>query len=546
MELREYVSLLWRWLWLIVLGAVVAGTAAFFISRNQTPIYRSTAVLLVSEGKADSNEYRSLLVGEQLAQSYVTRLKNYEVLAQAISNLGLDMSPEQLASRVNVTLLNNTQLITLSVSDPNPELASALANEIPLVFAERNINQQLSRFASSKENLAAELQKVEEEIRQAEAFLAAEMARVVPNQSVIDQASNNVLRLRDSRSSLLQTYENVRIAEASSLNTIVVDEAARPSTVPVSPRTTSNTLLATAVGAILAVGLAFLIEYLDDTIKNPQEIEDSLGLATLGSIERMRVNNAAETLIVAIAPRAPTSEGFRHIRTNIQYISVDRPLKTILITSANMGEGKSTVAANLAASLAQSGKRVILVDADMRRPTLHHLLEVDGERGLANLIIRGKEDQAFLRGTLIANLRLLPAGRIPPNPAELLGSERMREVVKWLAEQADYVIFDSPPVLAVTDGAVLSQMVDATIFVASSQTRFPAFAAAVKKVVALESPIAGVVLNKVNPRNSHYYYYYYRREYRSNGEEGNNRENGRKSWKERLQHTFYLLNLFHW
>lgn len=543
MELREYVSLLWRWLWLIVVGAVVAGTAAFFISRNQTPIYRSTAVLLVSEGKADSNEYRSLLVGEQLAQSYVARLKNYEVLAQAISNLGLDMNPEQLASRVNVTLLNNTQLITLSVSDPNPELASALANEIPRVFAERNINQQLNRFASSKENLAAELHKVEEEIRQAEAILAAEMGRALPNQSLIDQTSNSLLRLRDSRSGLLQTYENVRIAEASSLNTIVIDEAARPSTVPISPRTASNTLLATVVGALLAMGLAFLIEYLDDTIKNPQEIENSLGLATLGSIERMRVSNAADALIVAIAPRAPTSEGFRHIRTNIQYISVDRPLKTILITSANMGEGKSTVAANLAASLAQSGKRVILVDADMRRPTLHHLLEVDGERGLANLIIRGKEDQAFLRGTLIANLRLLPAGRIPPNPAELLGSERMREVVKWLAEQADYVIFDSPPVLAVTDGTVLSQLVDGTIFVASGQTRFPAFAAAVKKVMALESPIAGVVLNKMNPRNSHYYYYYYRREYRSESEAGNGKENGRKSWKERLQHTLYF---FHW
>lgn len=545
MELREYVSLLWRWLWLIVLGAMVAGTVAFFISRNQTPIYRSTAVLLVSEGKADSNEYRSLLVGEQLAQSYVARLTNYEVLAQAISNLGLALKPEQLAGRVNVTLLNNTQLITLSVSDPDPELASALANEIPLVFAKRNINQQLSRFASSKENLAAELSKIEQEILQAEALLAAEIGRAVPNQSAIDQTSNNILRLRESRSSLLQSYENVRIAEASSLNTIVIDEAARPSRVPVSPRTTSNTLLATAVGALLAVGLAFLIEYLDDTIKDPHEVENSLGLATLGSIERMRVNSAADALVVATAPRAPTSEGFRHIRTNIQYISVDRPLKTLLITSANMGEGKSTVAANLAASLAQSGKRVILVDADMRRPTLHHLMEVDGARGLANLIIRGKEDQAFLRGTLIANLRLLPAGRIPPNPAELLGSERMREVVNWLKEQADYVIFDSPPVLAVTDGTVLSQMVDATIFVASGQTRFPAFVAAVKKVMALESPIAGVVLNKMNPRNSHYYYYYYRREYRSESEEGNGEENGRKSWKERLQQTFYTLNIFH-
>ncbi len=544
MELREYVSLLWRWLWLIILGAMVAGASAFFISRSQTPIFRSTAVLLVSEGAADSNEYRSLLVGEQLAQSYVTRLTNYEVLNQAIANLGLDISPEQLKSQVDVNLLNETQLISLSVSNPNPQLASDLANEIPRVFAERNVNQQLERFASSKNNLETELAKIELELRSAENILAAELGQDPINQATIDQANNNLLRLRETHSSLLQSYENVRIAEASSLNTIVIDEAARPSTKPVSPRIVSNTLLATAVGGMLAIGIAFLIEYLDDTLKNPRDVERELGLTPLGSIERMRIEHAAEALVVATDPRSPTAEGFRHIRTNIQYISVDRPLKSILVTSANMGEGKSTISVNLAASLAQSGKQVILVDADMRRPMLHRLLEVEGSRGLANLIIRGKEDPAFLKGTLIANLRLVPAGRIPPNPAELLGSERMREVLNWLQSQADYVIFDSPPLLAVTDGAILSQLVDTTILVASNQTRFPAFATAVRQIIALESPIAGVILNKMNPRSNHSYYYYYRREYRPHDDDSDE-GNGRKSWKERVQHALYFFNAFH-
>lgn len=544
MELREYVSLLWRWLWLVLLGALVAGASAFFISRSQTPIYRSTAVLLVSEGSADSNEYRSLLVGEQLAQSYVARLTNYEVLTHALANLGLDMSPEQLKSQIAVNLLNDTQLISLSVSNPDPQLASALANEIPRVFAERNVNQQLERFASSKENLAAELANIETELRAAESILATEMAHSPSNQAAIDQATNNLLRLRETHSSMLQSYENVRIAEASSLNTIVIDEPARPSSNPVSPRIFSNTLLATAVGGLLAIGVAFLIEYLDDTMKNPQDIERELGLTPLGSIERMRINHPAGALVVALDPRSPTAEGFRHIRTNIQYISVDRPLKTILVTSANMGEGKSTISVNLAASLAQSGKQVVLVDADMRRPTLHHLLEVDGSRGLANLIIRGKEDPAFLKGTLITNLHLLPAGRIPPNPAELLGSERMRDVLNWLKGQADYIIIDSPPLLAVTDGAVLSQLVDTTILVASSQTRLPAFATAAKQLIALESAIAGVILNKANPRSNHSYYYYYRREYRPYDSDGAN-GNGRKSWKERVQHALYFFNVFH-
>lgn len=542
MELREYVSLLWRWLWLIVAGALVVGSSAFFVSRSQTPIYRSTAVLLVSEGKADSNEYRSLLVGEQLAQSYVIRLTNHEVLAQAIANLGLDMAPEQLKGQVSVTLLNDTQLISLSVSDPNPQLASALANEIPRVFAERNVNQQSERFSSSKANLELSLASISQELQAAEGMLAAELSQGSPNQTAVDQATNVVLRLRESHSSILQSYENVRIAEASSMDTIIIDEAARPSSRPVSPRVASNTLLATVVGAMLAVSIAFLIEYLDDTVKNPQVIEREAGLTPLGSIERMRIGQAEDALVVATDPRSPTAEGFRHIRTNIQYISVDRPLQTILITSANMSEGKSTISVNLAISLAQSGKRVILVDADMRRPMLHHLLEVDGSRGLANLIIRGKEDPVFLQSTLITNLRLLPAGRIPPNPAELLGSERMREVTRWLKEHADYVIFDSPPLLAVTDGAILSQSVDTTILVASSQTRLPALATAVRQITSLESPLAGVILNKVNPRSTRGYYYYYHREYyRDSGETVFS--NGRKSWKERVQHALFFLNL---
>ncbi|MCA9935806.1 MAG: polysaccharide biosynthesis tyrosine autokinase [Ardenticatenaceae bacterium] len=543
MELREYVSLFLRWLWLIVLGALVAGASAFLISRSQTPIYKSTAVLLVSEGAADSNEYRSLLVGEQLAQSYVARLTNYEVLKQAIANLGLDMEPATLKAQTQVNLLSDTQLIELSVSHTNPQIASDLANEIPRVFAERNINQQLERFASSKSNLETEIAKIESELQTAESILESELQKGETDQILVEQANNNVLRLRDTHSSLVQSYENVRIAEASSLNTIVIDEAARPSNNPVSPRVISNTLLATAVGGMLAIGIVFLIEYLDDTIKNPLDIERETGLTPLGSIERMKINHAVDALVVATDPRSPTSEGFRHIRTNIQYISVDRPLRTLLVTSANMSEGKSTVSINLATSLAQSGKQVILVDADMRRPMLHRLLEVDGSRGLANLIIRGREDTSFLKGTLIANLRVLPAGRIPPNPAELLGSERMKEVIAWLEQQADYVIFDSPPLLAVTDGAVLSQVVDTTIMVASSQTHMPAFIAAAKKIAALESHIAGVILNKVNPRSNHGYYYYYRTEYRADRDDGDG--NGRKTLKEIVQHALYFLNILH-
>ncbi|MBK8988044.1 MAG: polysaccharide biosynthesis tyrosine autokinase [Chloroflexi bacterium] len=545
MELRQYVYLVWRWLWLIISGVLLAGGVAYYVSRAQAPVYRASATLLVIEGSNGvDTAYNALLTSEQLAQSYAERLKNYEVLAEALANLGLSLPPEDLVEFLQVQLVNNTQLIILSVENTDPQVARDLANEIPAVFAERNSAQQLARYASLKLSLEDELQRLAGELANAETALAIELERPVLNQTAVNRQNDNILRLRETYARMLVNFEDVRIAEVRSLDNLVIDEAARLPLLPVRPRVVTNTLLAAVVGGMLALGLVFLVEYLDDTLKNPKDIELNIGLTTLGSLQKVKVTKPVDALVVAMEPRSPAAEAYRQIRTNIQFISVDREVRTLLITSANIGEGKTTVSINLATALAQSGKRVLLVDTDMRRPMLHRMLEVDGSKGLSNLIIRGREDAHYIKGTLIPNLYVLPAGRLPPNPAELLGSERMKEVFAWLKDQADYVIFDSPPVLAVTDAVVLSRLVDTTILVASAgHTRYPAFGTAVAQIQALDSPIAGVILNKVNAngRFGHAYNYYYRTNYQPVPE-----GNGRKSWKERLQtiNTGFL-NLFH-
>jgi len=545
MELRQYVYLVWRWLWLIVMGALIAGASAYYISRAQAPVYEASATLLVIEGSDGiDNAYNSLLTSEQLAQSYVERLKNYEVLAQAITNLGLTLTPQDLAKLIQVQLVNNTQLIVLRVEHTSPDVARDLANEIPAIFAERNSEQQLARYASLKVGLEDELASLTTELTAAESNLQLELGKTVLNQTAVDRLNDNVLRLRETYARLMANYEDVRIAEVRSLNTLIIDEYARTPEQPIRPRTFTNTILATIVGGMVALGLVFLVEYLDDTLKNPNDIEITTGLNTLGSLQKVKVSKPVDALVVAMEPRSPAAEAYRHIRTNIQYVSVDKEVRTLLITSANIGEGKTTVSINLAAALAQSGKRVLIVDTDMRRPMLHKMLEVDGSKGLCNMIIRGREDAQYIKSTLIPNLYVLPAGRLPPNPAELLGSERMKDLFAWLKEQADYVIFDSPPVLAVTDAVVLSRLVDTTILVASAgQTRYPAFSTAVSQIEALGSPIAGVILNKVNAngRFGYAYNYYYRTNYQPL-----ENSDGRKSLKRRWQ-TFNtsLLQLFH-
>ncbi|MEM7111869.1 MAG: polysaccharide biosynthesis tyrosine autokinase [Chloroflexota bacterium] len=534
MEIRQYFFIIQRWLWLIILGAILAGTTTFLVNQAQEPVYRATSKLLINEGNGSGgrDEYTALLTSERLALSYVERLKNREVLQEVIDNLALNMTVNRLGRSIQVTLIGQTQLVALSAEHTDPQTAALIANEIPAVFARRNLEQQSQRFSTSKESLAGELSEIEQELLAAETTVEQELAKENPEQVAIDQANDNLIRLRETYSRLLQSYEDVRVAEAGSLSNVIIDERATPPIRPISPRTLNNTILAAIAGMMLMTGIAFVIEYLDDTIKSPHDVERTAGLSTIGGIELLKINNRNEGLIVAKAPRSPAAEAYRQIRTNIQFIDVDNQAKTLLITSANPSEGKTTVTANLAAALAQSGKRVIIVDCDMRRPALSEFMEVNSSRGLSDMIIRGRHDPGFIKGTMVPNLRLLPAGRLPPNPAELLGSERMRDLVAWLSQQADYVVFDSPPILAVTDAAVLSQLVDVTLFVASAgETRSPAMIDAMKRMQAVDSKLAGVILNKV-PATGRWgaYTYYYRINY-----EPHSMTEAAPSWRKRLQ-----------
>jgi len=513
MELRTYIDILRRWAWLIIVGCIVAGVSAFYISKSQEPVYRATVQLLVLEGNSTvDTEYTSLLISERLASSYAERLISYDVIAKAIESLNLKLDPNDLAKNIQVQLINNTQLISLSVDHKDPQIAQNLANEIPQIFANKNSAQQLDRFSNIKMSLEEELAQLNQEIATSEAVLQVEVDRFEPDEVTIDRAKDKLLRLRNAHSRLLQNLEELRIAEVNGLNNLVIDEYARLPEIPISPRVMTNTLLAIVVGGMLAVGVIFLIEYLDDTVKISTDVETVTGLSTLGTLQQLKVKKATDALVVELDPRSPAAEAYRQIRTNIQFTSVDKPLRTFLVTSANMSEGKTTVAVNIAIAFAQTGKRVLLIDTDMRRPMLDTLLRVKNDRGLSNMIVRGRESEQYIRGTMIPNLRVMTAGRLPPNPAELLGSERMRVVMAWLKQQADYVVFDSPPVLAVTDSVILSRMVDTTLFVTSmGQTHLPDLETAVSKLQSVDAPIAGVIINKVKangPYGYHYAYHY--------------------------------------
>jgi capsular exopolysaccharide synthesis family protein len=262
---------------------------------------------------------------------------------------------------------------------------------------------------------------------------------------------------------------------------------------------------------MLAGGIVFLVEYLDDTIKSPEDVQRLLGLTVIGYIATMEYrDNSDEGSYVLRQPRSPVAEAFRSLRTNLEFSSVDKPLRSLMITSASPNEGKTTIAVNLAAIVAQGGKRVVLVDADLRKPQVHRFLDLENRTGLTDLF-RGeiplKPVSQRIEG--LPNVLVITSGSLPPNPTELLGSARMDSILKDLGQAAEMIILDSCPGL-VADIQVLAAKVDGVALVVQpGHTQSQDARATLEQLKAAGGNVVGVIFNRI-PRDRPYYYGGYR------------------------------------
>jgi Mrp family chromosome partitioning ATPase len=294
-------------------------------------------------------------------------------------------------------------------------------------------------------------------------------------------------------------------------------------------------LLAAAIGLSLAVGGALLIEFLDNTVKTPEDVAQAMDLPLLGTIADIQERKGEGKLVTSRYPQSPITESFRALRTSIDYYSVDKPIKTLVVTSAGPSEGKSLVLANLAVVMAQAGRHVVVVDADMRRPMQHKIFHVDNERGLSDAIMApeadlsvynhelspeeismhhklgGDDDLSFTASPIgLGTLHIVTTGPRPPNPPDLLASKRMQLLIKKWVEQADIVLFDTPPTLIVTDAVVLSKLVDGVLVLANAgRTKRAAARQTVERFRGVNANILGAVLNQVSRRAGDYYSYRY-------------------------------------
>lgn len=470
-ELKQVIATLRERWWIVVGCAVLAAVLAFGYSVTREPLYRATAKVMRESANLDqalfgarvfdsSNQERALRTGAIL-------VKTDTVAKMVQRELGSSRSPGQLLGMVTAAPATATDMISIVAISPSPEEAAQVAN----AFAQQFI---LSRQAADRATLSTAREQI-----------AAELSGMSSEEQATERGRT-----------LAQKYEELGILESLQTGGYALVQTAPVPSGPFSPRSVWNTGVAGVAGLVVGLLLAFLLQVLDRRIKDEAELELTIGAPVLARIPRVgrqwqrRRHGSGEGVVGFATPGTLLLEAFRSLRSNLQFFEVGKPIKTIMITSALPKEGKSVTTVNLALSLALSGSRVFIVEADLRRPRLHRYLGVSPDLGLSNFLAGTAEltavtqavqstrffpssaqytsgDNPGRNNASAANhFACIPSGPLPPNPAELLGSPQMSSLLTHLSGVADYVIVDVPPVLAVADALVLAPHVDAVLVTA--------------------------------------------------------------------------------
>jgi non-specific protein-tyrosine kinase len=540
MNLSSYWKLIRKRLWLILLLPILFVLGALYYLSQQTPTYSTSTLTRVNMGAPNT-----LLPGvnagtETLISTYSAFMRTQpfvDRMMEALENhpdLPYSLDPETVRWAIYTSGVRDTQFLRIGASHPNPLVSQILANTAaqvlirattPVSEAELGTSQQLDRqrLLELKNLLEEELAYYSDRI----AALENEILQLQggPRSQQVEERISALrteqFALRGSRVELLSSLSGVETSLNASgelydvgAETLTVLELA-PLPTQAAPVNRIRILFSSLVLALaLALLLTWGLEFLNNRIETPEELAKSYGAPVLGAISAApgkRKGSIEEYLIVLHQPHSPVAESFRALRTAIHLASLDRPIRSLLITSADPGEGKTFVASNLAVSLAQSGYRVILVDGDLRHPQLDQIFGLSQSIGFTNWIA-SKEAQlpGFLQQTAIDGLRLLTCGLLPSNPAELLNSMRASQIMQQLEDLADIVIYDSPPVAVVSDGLLIAARVDAALqVVRANHTPTSLIKHARSLLLQTNTRLLGSILNRAQAGNLGYYAYHY-------------------------------------
>lgn len=413
------------------------------------------------------------------------------------------------------------------ISDLSAQLREA---EITLISLKKEYLEQHPEVKKLQDKIRILKQKIEEEGGKALARLKARIATLKSKEKALLKSLNDLKKeiatknkmvarytlLKQEIATTQQLYEallkklqQMDISSPSSYINVRILTPAKVPSKPIKPKKVYNIVFGLIFGLFLGTGVVFLDEYMDTTIKTPSDVEKFLSLPVLGQVPYSKSLLKEPKLLYATEEKnIHILESFRILRTNIQFSSIDNPLKTLLVTSAVEKEGKTTIAANLAASFAKLGKKTLLVDCDLRKPGIHKIFNLKREEGLSKLLLTGGQIDDFAKKTEIENLYVMCAGPIPPNPTELLSSHKMDKIVNEMREKFDMVIVDSPPSVSVPDPVIMGSKCDGAVMVISAgKVPRELYIEAKKFLEKANVKIIGTVMNNLSPEIEYYYYY---------------------------------------
>lgn len=589
MEIRRFFLIIKQWILLILLCVIISGSIGFYLSSQQPPIFQASTKFMIYMNLSNSSSSFDYFNNQSMISTLIELLTSKMVVQQASKELGFQVSSGQASA----SMVEETGIINLSVTDSNPEEAASIANKLVDVLINQIEQLTSAQYLMVEQNLQNQVDQAEEKMMTIQQQIdslsdVTVQTNIADVKAQVDDLQLQITDLRNKFSSInpvsateeekilmagyqanldllepilayyqnlytnlvvlgqplqdkdnsftqldqLQTsldlYKQIYINSTSNLETLRMTKAQNyisvikmeiaevPST-PIAPKPMTTALLSALVGLMIGASIVFLIEYLDDSIKTPEEVSDLTDLPVIGFVAYIkppRSKNASEKekiqVIALTQPRSIVSESFRSLRTNLEFSSVDQPMKIVLVTSLNPSEGKTTIASNLAVVVSSSGKRTLLLDADMRHPSVHRFFNVPNRVGLSDLL-RGKLELEDVTTSVpaVPSLTIISSGSLPPNPAELLASNKMNQILADLKLRYDIIIIDSSP-MVVSDPQILANRVDGVLYVVRpGKTRGHRAAASIQQLRRVNARLIGVVFNQIKTKQDAYYGNYY-------------------------------------
>ena len=488
MTLRDYAAVINRRRWLVVIPAVLVTAVALMMSLAQTKQYRAETDVLVKEPPtATALGAPDRPLQQRVLQNELQRARGSAMQDQVREQIG-----DEPTISVRLAASDDSDVFIFTGESRDAELAVQAAD----TYAQVYIDQR-------QETLTAEL----------ESRAAVVQARLDDIAAALFSANGDaLLELQAQQGQYLYELEQLitSVSLASDSGAVVIDAAQVPDA-PFEPTPARTGMLALVVGVLLGLGAAFLVDYLDNSLRDEDDLARSSGLPVLAVIPKLADWKQGDTHVISRErPSSPPAEAYRALRTSVQFLSVDRDLKVIQVTSPKPGDGKTTTSTNLAVACARAGQSVVLVDCDLRRPRTHLFYGLSNDHGLTTAMVGVTIDEVIQKIDGEPNLSVITSGPIPPDPSELLSSTMAKRFIADLAARFDLVIVDSPPVLVVADPLVVSAMVDGVMLVASAnETDRRQVTRAAEQLAQVEAPVLGAVLNAFDTDKASPYQYRY-------------------------------------